>query len=185
MDCNRSFVLGFKGAEEISAQQMADRLTRRGLEMLPVRVWPEATGAPAAEKPLEKSHVLSPLLKGETVAVVHMATQDACSTTSLYCSADRTASWQSPPFQLAAVDPMNRPPKTSPTDIIGLRWAIASELRTATESSHTNGPTNSPNWVEPERGSPPVCPRILKPDDPAVLRLELVRNWDLCSPVDY
>ena len=40
-----------------------------------------------------------------------------------------------PLSQLAAGDPMNRPPKPSPTGIIGWCWVTAFELRTAAESS--------------------------------------------------
>ena len=117
MGCNRSFVLGFKGAEEISAQQMADRLTRRGLEMLPVRVTP-----PEGRNRRSCVYGHSRCLLDDILVLLRGQNRITAV----------------PPFQLAAVDPMNRPPKTSPTDIIGWRWAIASELRTATESSHLN-----------------------------------------------
>ena len=134
MGCKRSFVLGFKGAEEISAQP--DGLAGCGLKIprRPLLARRRARRRPKlCRSPLGDCKGFSPSGKEKPSKLcARRLKMPARRHHRVHPGAGPHHS--SPRFPTGAPTPMNRSPKLSPTGIIGWRWATASELRTAAES---------------------------------------------------
>ena len=78
---------------------------------------------------------VSPLRKGETVEVLHMAPDDVCEHDRLVRSDGTVERWPSRSLNSLLSIQTNQPLKPSATGITGCPRVIASDLRTAPESS--------------------------------------------------
>lgn len=84
------------------------------------------------------ANIVSPLSKGETVQVLRMAPEEACSTDMLVCScssAGKAGSWRCLCPNWPRSTRINQPPKPSSIGIIGSRRDTFSDLRTPAENS--------------------------------------------------